>query len=97
MGRADLYKTPEWKKIRKLVLIKQGGICARCKIRPAYFVHHKVHLTDDNYTDVSIGLHEDNLEALCKECHNDEHNPSGSIRRDVKFDEDGNMIAKYLR
>lgn len=89
-----MYKTKEWKKIRKLILIKQGGMCARCKTRPAYFVHHKEYLTDQNYTDFRIGLSEDNLEALCIECHNEEHHPSGSIRKDVTFNEYGDMIER---
>lgn len=95
MGRKEFYQTKEWKAVRKVILIKQGGLCARCKKRPAYHVHHKIHLTDLNYKDPMISLHEDNLEGLCKECHNDEHHPSGSIRRDVSFDENGDMIQKF--
>lgn len=94
MGRKEFYQTKEWKAVRKVILIKQGGLCARCKKRPAYHVHHKIYLTDLNYQDPLIALHEDNLEGLCKECHNDEHHPSGSIRRDVSFDENGDMVLK---
>lgn len=91
--REQFYKTKEWKKLRKLIIISQGGICARCS-NPAVYVHHKEYLTDENYLDPMIALNPDNLEGLCMDCHNEEHNPTLSIRSDVKFDDDGNLIER---
>ena len=36
-------------------------------------VHHKIHLTADNINDASVTLNWDNLELLCKECHDIAH------------------------
>ena len=93
MTREQFYQTKEWKKIRKLVIIKQGGICNRCS-NPAYYVHHKIYLTDNNYLDPSISMSMDNLEGLCISCHNEEHNPSNTTRQGLVFDKDGNIIPK---
>lgn len=40
---------------------------------PAYFIHHKEYITDKNYEDDNIFFNIDNLESLCKACHNQEH------------------------
>ena len=93
MSKNKFYKTTEWLKIRKLVIINQGGICSRCS-NPAYFVHHKEYLTDDNYLDPNISMNMNNLEALCIECHNEEHHPSISTRQGLKFDDKGNIIQR---
>lgn len=90
MNRKQFYQTKEWKKIRKLVIIKQGGICSRCS-NPIYYIHHKTYLTDNNYLDPSISMNEDNLEGLCVYHHNEEHNPSKVLREGLAFDIDGNI------
>ena len=41
--------------------------------------------------DVNISLNQDNLELLCKDCHNNEH--GRFKKKDVMFDEDGNFIC----
>lgn len=56
---------------------KAGGLCERCYkeglIKPAVIVHHKVHITPNNIGEPSITLNFDNLEALCRECHEEVH------------------------
>ena len=42
-------------------------------IVPGDEVHHKIRLTPENITDPSIALNWDNLELLCKACHQEEH------------------------
>jgi len=59
----------------------KGNMCERClkrgiietgaKDRPLE-VHHKVPLTEENLRDPNITLSWDNLELLCKDCHDQE-------------------------
>ena len=96
MPRRELYDSRKWRNLRKLVIMSQGGLCINDN-NPAYYVHHKEELTDANYTDPTIALAVENLVALCKQCHNDIHKPSVSIRSDVLFDSEGNLISKPTR
>lgn len=95
-SRNRLYKTARWRKIRQLVMIRQGGICNRCD-KPIEEIHHIIPLTDANYRDPIIAYSLENLEGLCQDCHNEETNPSVSIRDDVRFDKNGNMIKKSIK
>ena len=52
-------------------------LCERCmqegRYKPAEIVHHKVYLTPENINNPAITLNWDNLEALCRDCHEAEH------------------------
>lgn len=107
--RKDFYNSKAWKTVRKNVWLKQNCLCARC-YKPVYvdgisewipkdqrrtgIVHHKIHLDNTNVYDDEISLNEDNLEGLCIECHNQEHNPITSTREEYAFDEYGNLVLK---
>lgn len=71
------YDSAAWKKCREGYRKKVGGLCERCLARglivPGDIVHHKIYLTEDNYKDPSVALNWDNLEYLCKSCHDQEH------------------------
>ena len=71
------YKTKQWKNCRAAYMASVGGLCERCYrnglIVPGTMVHHKIHLTPDNIKDPMIALNWNNLELLCRDCHNDEH------------------------
>lgn len=56
---------------------------------PAYFIHHKEHITDKNYKNENIFFDIDNLESLCKACHNQEH---FSDEEEYTFNEEGDLI-----
>ena len=58
-------------------------------------VHHMEYLNDSNVNDPNISLNWENLEYLCIECHNKEHMTKNvEVRKDVTFDEDGNIIRR---
>lgn len=89
------YKSAAWKKCRAGYIKYVGGLCERCLARglivPGYIVHHKIHLTQDNVMDPSITLNYENLEYLCRDCHNEEHFSSKPQRR-YEIDENGTVI-----
>lgn len=68
-----LYHSPAWQRARVHVLIRDHYLCQECKrqgvITRASTVHHKEHAKDnpERFFD------EDNLESICKACHNKEH------------------------
>ena len=107
--RKDFYNSKAWKSTRKSIWLKQSLLCNRCK-RPVYvdgisdylpkekrltgIVHHKIYLDNSNVYDDNISLNEDNLEGICKDCHEKEHHQDQVVRKNYKFDENGNLIKK---
>lgn len=75
--QAQFYKTKTWQKCRDNYFKSVGGLCEKCKAKglivPAEIIHHKIHLNAENITDESITLNPANLEALCRQCHGEEH------------------------
>ena len=78
---AAFYSTWAWQKCRRGFIESKGKLCERClkkgviepgsKDRPLE-VHHKIPLTADNVTNPAVALSWDNLELLCKTCHDTE-------------------------
>ena len=110
MAREKFYQSKAWKSVRKNIWLNQACLCSRCgravwingisdpsipkNKRLKGIVHHKIYLDNINVNDDEITLNEDNLEGLCIDCHNTEHFKVDSLRNDVMFDEDGNLILK---
>ena len=84
----NFYKSPAWLSARELKIMSANGRCERCG-QVGIEVHHKERLTIENVNDASISLNQDNLELLCRECHNQEHERFSKINR---FDKLGNMV-----
>lgn len=86
------YTSTKWRKCRNNFIgeriLTDGGLCQRCHKEPGLIVHHRVYLTAANITDPEISLNPRNLEYLCHECHDREHNS----RLRVRFDENGRVI-----
>ena len=90
MNTKQFYWTKEWRKTAALFMEYKGGICERCG-RLAHIIHHKKYITPENVTNPDISLNWDNLEALCFECHNREHNAGTSIAEGPCCDENGDI------
>ncbi len=88
------YNCKRWKDLREYKK-NINPFCERCllkgKYNPAYIVHHKEYITQENYLDDNVFYNIDNLESLCLECHNKEH---FSDETDYLFDKNGNIIKK---
>lgn len=67
------YKSEKWQRCRAAYiadrLLIDGGLCEECHERAGVIVHHKEMLTEQNVNDPEITLNHDNLELVCKECH----------------------------
>ena len=86
----NFYKSPAWLAARELKIVSVNSLCERCG-QIGIEVHHKARLTIENVNDSSISLNQDNLELLCRECHNNEHNRFSKRR---EFDDEGNLIPR---
>ena len=72
------YVSWRWRKCRIAFAKSKGNICEEClargiieagsKDRPLE-VHHKIPLTPENIHDPKVTLNWDNLQLLCKTCH----------------------------
>jgi len=82
------YKSEVWKLAREIKIMNMNGRCERCGALGEE-VHHIQRLNVDNVKDVSISINPENLELLCRECHNKEHK---RFSKEVRFDKDGNLI-----
>ena len=89
------YKSKQWQRVRDYVMKRDQWLCQDClkkgKYVPAEEVHHIVPLKPENITDPSITLDENNLVALCRECHKARH---GARERRYSVDEYGRVITK---
>ena len=91
------YTTRAWKKCRAAFLQDRGGLCEKClargiieagsKDRPLE-VHHKIPLTAENVNDPKVALNWDNLQLLCKDCHDEEKD---RVQKRWRVDEAGRV------
>lgn len=73
----QFYNSIAWHRCRESYAKKKKYLCERCLargiVKEGSQVHHKKRLTLENINNSSITLNEDNLELLCRECHEAEH------------------------
>ena len=79
------YKSKAWKDCREAYAKSKGWLCERCmkegRLTTGEIVHHKIHITPENISDPSVTLNWDNLELLCKDCHDEEREKKNVVRR----------------
>lgn len=89
------YNSSVWKKCKASYIKSVHGLCERCD-KPGYIVHHKKALTPSNISDPDITLNHDNLEYLCLDCHNAEHDfnreKKSVTKKGYKFNEKGELV-----
>ena len=85
------YSSARWQACREGYLKTQDYICERCG-EPAKVVHHKTYINRTNINDASVTLNWNNLEALCGDCHAEEHSDAHPTRKDCRFNEFGELI-----
>lgn len=73
------YSSSEWQMLAARAREQQHNECQRCKARglyrPCEIVHHKKYVKINPELALSI----DNLECLCRDCHEEEHKPKRFI------------------
>jgi 5-methylcytosine-specific restriction endonuclease McrA len=95
------YVSWTWRRCRKAFAESKGNLCERClkrgiiepgsKERPLE-VHHKKPLTADNVKDPAVALNWDNLELLCKKCHDEER--QHATKKRWMIGEDGSVMLR---
>ncbi len=91
------YHTTQWRKCRAAFVALNHGKCQICG-KKGNLVHHRIHLNEENVDNPDIALNFDNLELLCKDCHNKIHADHDSGRENkptlVEFTPDGDVIVR---
>ncbi|MBP3446271.1 MAG: HNH endonuclease [Clostridia bacterium] len=87
-----IYEGRRWKKKRKKIFKRDGGLCVKCG-EPGEIVHHIEELDPSNIDDPEIVYGDDNLELVCRRCHGVEH----SDERLMLFDENGQPIPPPVK
>ena len=107
----QFYSSKAWQDCRNAYMKKAHHLCEECLrqgiYKPAEIVHHKIELTPVNIRQPEISLNFDNLEAVCRSCHDNFHDNHGrwakvnQAKRDKKLaenryfvDENGRVTAK---
>lgn len=71
------YASGAWRSAREAAWKRAGGLCERCLekgiITPAEIIHHRIALTPSNIHNPRITLSLDNLQAVCRKCHEEIH------------------------
>ena len=82
--REQFYTGKAWRKVSKEYAKSKLYLCERCfkkgLIVPYEEVHHKTRITLQNINDPAITLNWNNLECLCKKCHEQEHQEDAKKR-----------------
>ncbi|NMA00776.1 MAG: HNH endonuclease [Clostridiaceae bacterium] len=68
------YKSKKWQRCRASYIAERklidGGMCEHCKKRLGSDVDHVEEITEASITDPNVTLNPENLQLLCKVCHN---------------------------
>lgn len=94
------YDSPAWASCRRAYISARikadGGMCEVCHERAGYIVHHIININESNVDDANITLNHENLQYVCKRCHDRMENhfvrQSSKPRRQIIFDDFGQVL-----
>ena len=73
----SFYTGKQWKDTRDAYFKSKQGLCEKCletcTITAGVIVHHKKPITQKNINNPNITLNWDNLQVLCRACHEKAH------------------------
>jgi len=94
------YNSKAWERCRNSYIqqriLSDGGLCEKCHEDLGFIVHHVTELTPANIGDPDISLNHNNLQYVCKKCHDREHGVFCESERNYYFDEKGQIIPTPL-
>ncbi len=93
MTKRQFYNSKVWHRTRRYIRLKYRGVCQQCGLNGTH-VHHIKYITIANIHDTNITLNENNLTLLCHDCHNFIHMDSQFLRKDVTFNEHGELVKR---
>ena len=80
-----MYHTPEWRRLRKIVLTTGSPLCVRCNLSLATVVDHK----RPHRFDPALFFDLNNLQKMCARCHDTFKKNMEFGKVDTACDEDG--------
>jgi 5-methylcytosine-specific restriction endonuclease McrA len=89
----SFYASKPWKQAKEYKLFTAEGRCEKCN-GIGEIVHHIKPLTEITLNDIDIALGQDNLQLVCRKCHQDIHDRLDGKKpsRKIKFDSNGQII-----
>lgn len=82
--REQFYTGRAWRRVSREYAASKKFLCERCLkkglVVPYEEVHHKKRLSLANINNPEISLNWNNLECLCKKCHEQEHEADAKQR-----------------
>lgn len=93
----DFYRSRRWQDCRRAYGQKRGWLCEECLGRNVLsygeIVHHKIPLTAENIDDPEIAYGFNNLELVCRQCHDELHGKLRERKR-YHFDENHEIVIE---
>lgn len=71
--KMKFYKSRAWRTLRLEALVRDNYECQQCKRQGKFSKGQNVHHIKEIYYHAELALEIDNLETLCIQCHNIEH------------------------
>lgn len=90
----SFYKSKQWQACRNAYMQQVRGWCEDCMAKgiytPAEIVHHIEHVTPLTIERPEVTMSFNNLRAVCRQCHAEEH---GAKAKRYKIDKNGRIIV----